>query len=75
MPFATYWCAWWRMYILYNFAFTVGYVCLCGVCRHVVVLGLSVRLSWYPMWMRVFEVTVMHALLFVLDVSMFRVSG
>ena len=32
--------------------FTVGYVCLCDVCSHVVVLGLSVRLSWYPMWMR-----------------------
>ena len=29
--------------------FTAGYVCLCGVCRPVVVLGLSVRLSWYPM--------------------------
>ena len=28
--------------------FTAGYVCLCGVCSHVVVLGLSVRLSW--MW-------------------------
>ena len=29
--------------------FTAGYVCLCGVCSHVVVLGLSGRLSWYPM--------------------------
>ena len=29
--------------------FTAGYVCLCGVCSPVVVLGLSVRLSWYPM--------------------------
>ena len=29
--------------------FIVGYVCLCGVCSRVVVLGLSVRLSWYPM--------------------------
>ena len=28
--------------------FTVAYVCLCGVCSPVVVLGLSVRLSWYP---------------------------
>ena len=28
--------------------FTDGSVCLCGVCSHVVVLGLSVRLSWYP---------------------------
>ena len=27
-------------------------VCLCVVCSHVVVLGLSVRLSGYPMWMR-----------------------
>ena len=26
--------------------FTAGYVCLCS---HVIVLGLSVRLSWYPM--------------------------
>ena len=23
-----------------------GYVCLCGICSHVVVFGLSVRLSW-----------------------------
>ena len=30
--------------------FTAGSVCLCGVCSHVVVLGLSVRLSWYPVW-------------------------
>ena len=31
---------------------TAGYVCLCGVYSHVVVLGLSVRLSWHPMgWM------------------------
>ena len=27
-------------------------VSLCCVCSHVVVFGLSVRLSWYPMWMR-----------------------
>ena len=32
--------------------FTAGSVCLCGVCSHVVVLGVYVRLSWYPMWMR-----------------------
>ena len=33
--------------------FTAGCVCLCGVCSPVVVLGLSVRLSWYPMlWVR-----------------------
>ena len=35
-----------------SLTFTAGSVCLCGVCSHVVVLGLSVRLSWYPMWMR-----------------------
>ena len=28
---------------------TAAYVCLCGVCTRVVVLGLSVSLSWYPM--------------------------
>ena len=32
-----------------SLTFTAGSVCLCGVCSHVVVLGLSVRLSWYPM--------------------------
>ena len=33
--------------------FTAGYMCLCGVCSHVVVLRLSVWLSWYPMlWVR-----------------------
>ena len=32
-----------------SLTFTAGYVCLCGVCSHVVVFGLSVRLSWYPM--------------------------
>ena len=31
--------------------FTAGCVCLCGVCSQVVVLGMSVRLSWYPVWM------------------------
>ena len=31
--------------------FTAGPVCLCGMCSHVVVLGLSVcGLSWYSMW-------------------------
>ena len=36
-----------------SLTFTAGYVCLCGVCSPVVVLGLSVRLSWYPMfWVR-----------------------
>ena len=29
--------------------FTAGSVCLCGVSNPVVVLGRSVRLSWYPM--------------------------
>ena len=29
--------------------FTAGYVSLCCVCGLVVVFGLSVRLSWYPM--------------------------
>ena len=33
-----------------SFTFTAGYVCLCRVCSHVVVLGLSARLSLYPMW-------------------------
>ena len=32
--------------------FTAGAVSLCCVCSHVVVFGLSVRASWYPMWMR-----------------------
>ena len=31
---------------------TSGYVSLWCVCSHVVVFGLSLRLSWYPMWMR-----------------------
>ena len=29
--------------------FNAGSVSLCCVCSHVVVFGLSVRLSWYPM--------------------------
>ena len=36
--------------------FTAVTVCLCGVRNHVVVLGLSVRLSWHPVlcvrWLR-----------------------
>ena len=32
-----------------SLSFTAGSVCLCGVCSHVVILGLSVRLSRYPM--------------------------
>ena len=36
-----------------SLTFTAGSVCLCGVCSPVVVLGLSVRLSWYPIsWVR-----------------------
>ena len=35
-----------------SFTFTAGYVSLCCVCGHVVVFGLSVSLSWYPMWMK-----------------------
>ena len=33
-----------------TFTFSAGSMCLCGVCSHVVVLGVSVRLSWFPMW-------------------------
>ena len=32
-----------------SLTFTAGSVCLCGVCSPVIVLDLSVRLSWYPM--------------------------
>ena len=35
-----------------SLTFTAGSVSLCFVCGHGVVFGLSVRLSWYPMWMR-----------------------
>ena len=35
-----------------SLTFTAGSVSLCCVCSPVVVFGLSVRLSWYPMWMR-----------------------
>ena len=36
-----------------SLTFTAGSVCLCGVCSPVVVLGLSVRWSWYLMsWVR-----------------------
>ena len=44
---------------------TAGYVPLWCVCCHLVVFGLSMRLSWYPMWMR-------WLLLFVLHVCMLR---
>ena len=55
-----------------SLTFTAGTVCLCGVCSHVVVLGLSARLSRYPMWMRGVAVTMMRVLLFVLHVCMLR---
>ena len=32
--------------------FTAGSVSLCCGCSYVVVFGLSVMLSWYPIWMR-----------------------
>ena len=36
-----------------SLTFTAGSACLCGVCNSVVVIGLSVRLLWYPMlWLR-----------------------
>ena len=35
-----------------SLTFTAGSLSLCCVCGLVVVFGLSVRLSWYPMWMR-----------------------
>ena len=34
------------------FTFMAGSVSLCCVCSYVVVFGLSVSFSWYPMWMR-----------------------
>ena len=41
------------IYLKYNeiyLTFSTGSVCLCGVCSHVTVLGRSVRLCRYPMW-------------------------
>ena len=35
-----------------SLTFTAEYVSLCCGCSDVVVFGLSVRLLWYPMWMR-----------------------
>ena len=43
---------------------------LCDVCSHVVVIDLSVRLSWYLL--NVDVVTVMRVLMFMLDMSMLR---
>ena len=37
------------VYVEISLTLTAVYVCLYGVCSHVVVLSLSVRLSWYPM--------------------------
>ena len=39
-------------YVEISLTFTAGSVCLCGVCSHVIVFGLSVRWSWYPMCIR-----------------------
>ena len=46
-----------------SLTFTAGSVSLCCVCSGVVVLGLYVWFSWYPMWI---SVTVLRVLLFVL---------
>ena len=36
-----------------SLTFTAGSACLCDVCSPVLVIGLPVRLSWYPMlWVR-----------------------
>ena len=35
-----------------SLTFTAVSVSLCCVCSHVVVFALSVRLTWYPIWMR-----------------------
>ena len=35
-----------------SLTFTAGSVSLCFVCGRVVVFGLSVSLSWHPMWMK-----------------------
>ena len=35
-----------------SLTFTAGFVSLCCFCGLVFVFGMSVRLSWYPMWMR-----------------------
>ena len=55
-----------------SLAFTAGYVCLCGVCSPMVVIGLSVRLSWYYDVGAVVAVTVIRVLLFVLHVCLLR---
>ena len=35
-----------------SLTFTAVSVSLCCVCSYVIVFGLSVRLSWYPIWVR-----------------------
>ena len=35
-----------------SLTFTAGSVSLCCVCSHMVVFGLFVTLSWYPVWIR-----------------------
>ena len=52
-----------------SLTFTAGSVSLYCICSHVVVFGVSVRLSWYPV---VVVVTVMRVLLCVLRVCMLR---
>ena len=52
--------------------FTDGSVCLCGVCSHVVVIGLVICVPYVG---AVAGVTYMRVLLFVLHVSMVRESG
>ena len=54
-----------------SLTFTTGSVSLCCICSHVVVFGMSVRLSGHPLWMR-FAVTVMRVLVFVLHVYLLR---
>ena len=36
----------------FSITFIAVSMCLCGLCSHVVVLALSVRLFRYPMWVR-----------------------
>ena len=50
----------------------LGMCALCDVCSHVIVLGLSVRLSYVG---AVVAVNVMRVLLFVLHVNMVRECG
>ena len=39
-------------YVTISLTFIAGSVVLCCVCSSVVDFGLSLRLSWYSMWMR-----------------------